>query len=79
MTARRKRERPAEIADQQNVIQMAPLAVRKPTAGRLLDISPSTVRRLIVEGRLRTIRVNADERVLVESIREYVAAQAEQT
>jgi hypothetical protein len=46
-----------------------PLAVGKRTAGRMLDISYSTVYKLCKEGKLETIRIGADERVLVSSIR----------
>lgn len=56
-------------------VSIEPVAVRLDTAGRILDIGKTTVWRLCREGRLTTIKIGADHRVTVESIRRLVADQ----
>jgi hypothetical protein len=56
----------------EEVVKYEPLAVGKRTAGRMLDCSYSTVYKLCRQGKLQTIRIGADERVLVSSIRKFV-------
>ncbi len=49
-----------------------PVAVRRETAARMLDCGPTKVYDLCRRGELRTIKVGADTRVVVASIREFV-------
>lgn len=49
--------------------EIEPVAVRRATAARLLDCSPSTIHSLIKRGDLKIIKVGADQRVTVASIR----------
>jgi hypothetical protein len=53
------------------IVVMEPVAVRRKTAGRMLDCSETTVWKLCKEGRLDTIKVGSDERVTVESIKRF--------
>jgi hypothetical protein len=55
---------------------LEPVAVRFDTAARMLDCSYSTIWKLSKDGVLKTIKVGADNRVLVESIRALVAQRA---
>ena len=49
---------------------MEPLAVNVVEAGRLLSISPRTVRRYILEGRLRAVRIGRRVLVPLDCLRE---------
>ena len=51
------------------VVHIEPYAVRRQTAAKLLDCSPSTVYKLCKQGVLQTVKVGADERVLYSSIK----------
>jgi hypothetical protein len=53
------------------IVVMEPVAVRRKTAGRMLDCSETTVWKLCKEGKLATIKVGNDDRVTVESIKRY--------
>jgi len=53
------------------IVVMEPVAVRRKTAGRMLDCSETTVWKLCKEGKLTTIKVGNDDRVTVESIKRY--------
>lgn len=58
----------------QEIVVIEPAAVRKTTAGKMLDCSLTKIYELLRAGKLRTIKVGADDRVVVKSIREYVDA-----
>ncbi len=51
------------------------VAVRRTTAADMLDCSPSTIYNLCRAGKLKTIRLGADERILVESIKAFGRGQ----
>ena len=53
----------------EEVVVIEPVAVRRRTAAAMLDCSESTVRKLEVEGKLKTILIGADRRITVESIK----------
>lgn len=53
------------------LVVIEPVAVRRTTAGRMLDCSATTVWKLCKAGLLDVIKIGADERVTVESIRRY--------
>jgi excisionase family DNA binding protein len=52
-----------------------PLAVKIDTAARILDCSRSTVYKLLNAGKLKTINIGADQRIPVESIKEFLRSQ----
>ena len=54
---------------ERRIVELEPVAVRRGTAGRMLDCSPSTINKLIKSGRLKTVQVQTDLRITVESIR----------
>lgn len=54
---------------QQHAEANEPLAVRRETAARMLDCSSATIWKLCRQGKLRTVKVGADQRVTVASIR----------
>lgn len=58
------------------VVTVEPIAVRRTTAAQMLDCSPTTIWKLCRSGLLKTVKVGADDRVLVESIRGYAKAAA---
>jgi hypothetical protein len=58
------------------VVNLEPVAVRRATAAKMLDCGVTTVWRLCKEGKLDTIKIGADERVTVESIKRIGKAQA---
>jgi excisionase family DNA binding protein len=53
----------------EEVIKLEPVAVRYRTAAGLLECSESTVRKMVREGKLETIKVGDDERVTTKSIK----------
>jgi hypothetical protein len=53
----------------ERIIELEPVAVRRVTAGQMLDCSPSTINKLIQSGRLKTVLVQSDMRITVKSIR----------
>lgn len=55
-------------------VNVEPVAVRRSTAARMLDCGATTIWRLCREGVLDTIKVGADERVTVESIKRFAQA-----
>jgi excisionase family DNA binding protein len=60
------------MEDTEKVTELEPLAVRRGKAAKLLDCSPTTIHKLIKAGKLRTIKVGADDRILIDSIRSLV-------
>ncbi|OGA59984.1 MAG: hypothetical protein A3G81_26125 [Betaproteobacteria bacterium RIFCSPLOWO2_12_FULL_65_14] len=58
----------------EKVIELEPLAVRRGTAAKMLDCSPTTIHKLMKAGKLRTVKVGADDRILIDSIRALVAS-----
>jgi hypothetical protein len=54
---------------ERRIVELEPVAVRRGTASRMLDCSPSTINKLIKSGRLKTVQVQTDLRITVESIR----------
>lgn len=55
------------------------VAVRRETAARMLDCSLTTIWKLSKEGKLDAIKVGADDRITVESIRRLANQQASRT
>ena len=53
----------------EEVLKLEPVAVRYKTAAGLLDCSESTARKLVREGKLKTMTIGADERITLSSIR----------
>jgi len=51
-----------------------PVAVRRATAATMLDCSATTIHRLIHEGKLKVVKIGADQRVTVASIKRLAAA-----
>ena len=65
---------------QEEVIKFEAVAVRRGTAAAMLDCSPSTVEKLLRQGKLKTCLVGSDKRITVDSIRALVqAATCEQS
>lgn len=60
----------------EEVVILEPVAVRRQTAAKMLDCSETTVWKLAREGVLKTIKVAADDRITVESIRRLAKAAA---
>lgn len=60
---------------QEEVMRLEPLAVRRRTAAAMLECSETSIWKLVKEGRLRTLKIGADQRILVTSIREFAAQQ----
>ncbi len=61
--------------DPADTAPMPPLALSYVDAGRLLDVSESTVKRLVVAGQLRAIDVGRSRRVPVSEVERYIARQ----
>lgn len=57
------------------IVRIEPYAVRRSTAAKLLDCSPTTIWKLCREGRLEVVKVGADDRILTESIRRFAATR----
>ena len=53
----------------EEVAVLEPIAVRRQTAAKMLDCSETTIHKLIKDGVLKTTKVGADARIIVESIR----------
>jgi excisionase family DNA binding protein len=53
--------------------------VRYITAAKMLEVSESTIRKLVRQGKLKTTSAGADSRVLVESIKTYAGVKNVQT
>jgi len=53
----------------ESVANLEPIAVKRSTAAKMLDCGPTTIWRLCKEGKLDTIKIGADERITVASIR----------
>ena len=60
----------------ESVANLDPIAVKRTTAARMLDCGPTTIWRLCKEGKLDTVRIGADERITVESIKRIGNVQA---
>ena len=60
-------------------VTMEPIAVRRTTAAKLLDCTPPKVWQLQREGKLDAIKVGADDRITVESIRRFATAGSKVT
>ena len=54
------------------VVSVPPEVVKRTTAARMLDCGETKIRDLCKAGKLKTIRLGADYRVTVASIREFV-------
>jgi excisionase family DNA binding protein len=52
-----------------------PVAVRRSTAATMLDCSATTIHKLIHQGKLEVIKIGADQRVTVASIRRLAAGE----
>ncbi len=55
---------------------LEPVAVKPATAARMLDCGPTTIWRLTKAGKLKTVKVGADDRITVESIKQFANAVA---
>jgi excisionase family DNA binding protein len=55
-------------------VTLEPLAVKRSTAAKLIDCGTTKVYELCRAGKLATIKVGADDRITIESIKRYVAA-----
>lgn len=53
----------------EEVIRLEPVAVRRKTAAAMLECSETSIWKLVKAGKLRTIKIGSDDRILVESIR----------
>jgi hypothetical protein len=53
----------------ETVATLETVAVKRSTAAKMLDCGPTTIWRLCREGKLDTVKIGADERITVESIR----------
>lgn len=51
------------------------IAVKRSTAARMLDCGPTKVWQLEKSGELKTIKLGADTRITVESIKQFVQRQ----
>ncbi|OFW17804.1 MAG: hypothetical protein A3H27_15545 [Acidobacteria bacterium RIFCSPLOWO2_02_FULL_59_13] len=60
----------------ETIARLEPVAVKRTTAARMLDCGQTTIWRLCKEGKLDTIKIGADERITVESIRRIGKPQA---
>jgi excisionase family DNA binding protein len=60
----------------EGVVSLEPVAVRRQTAAKMLDCSDTTVWRLVQTGVLKTIKIGADDRITVDSIRALVQQRA---
>jgi len=60
----------------QEVVEYPLLLAKRATAARMLDCSPSTIHKLIVQGKLDTAKVGDDLRVTVDSIKRYATQRA---
>lgn len=59
----------------EEIVVIEPVAVRRRTAAKMLDCSETTVYKLQREGKLETIKLGADDRITVDSIRKMAAAR----
>ncbi len=66
-----KRSTPLASPPQAEIVVIEPIAVRRSTAARMLDCGPTSIYELCKAGKLETIRLGADTRVTVASIRRY--------
>ena len=55
----------------ESVVCLEPVAVRRQTAAKMLDCSPTTVWQLARKGFLKVVQVGADDRITTASIRRY--------
>lgn len=53
----------------EEVLVLEPVAVRRQTAAKMLDCSETTVWKLAREGVLKKVKIGADDRITVASIR----------
>lgn len=60
----------------EEIVSFQPVAVKRSTAASMLDCSATTIHRLIQERRLDTVKIGADLRVTVESIKRFATARA---
>ena len=51
---------------------VVPMLVKQETAAKVLDLSTSSLRRLVRDGKLPTVRVNGCTRIRVEDLRAFV-------
>ena len=56
-------------ATNEEVVEIEQLAVKVRTAAKVMDVSESTVRKLIREGKLEAVEVGSDKRVTGKSIK----------
>jgi excisionase family DNA binding protein len=54
-------------------VVLEPVAVRLPTAARMLDCGVTKIHELIKAGKLETIQIGADRRVTIASVKRLVA------
>lgn len=56
-------------------VNLEPIAIKRTTAARMLDCGATKIYQLEKSGELQTIKLGADTRITIESIRQYVARQ----
>ena len=62
-----------KAAVREEVVPVEPVAVRLSTAAGVLDCSVSTIRKLVKEKKLETVKVGNDDRVTVKSLKALAA------
>ena len=53
----------------EEVTRLEPIAVRYETAMRMLECGRTTVWKMVKAGKLKTVKIGSDDRILVSSIR----------
>ena len=61
-----------EMAAQDPIVSIEPFAVKRSTAARLLDCGPTLIWKYQKSGVLETVRIGADTRITVRSIKALV-------
>jgi excisionase family DNA binding protein len=74
MTRKRKEgESPPKLV----VVKLEPLLCSPAEGAKLLACSESTLRKLIKDGHLESLKVGASRKIVVESIKDYIASNTE--
>lgn len=53
-------------------VNIEPVAVKRSTAARMLDCGPTKVWQLQKSGELETVKLGADDRITVDSIKRFI-------
>ncbi len=57
-------------------VSIRPIAVKYDTAAKLFDCGPTKIRQFVKAGLLQTVRIGADERILISSLEQLPAKLA---